>query len=322
METILTGNSHHKSLKPTKKSSYMMPQSGQRLGVVKTFYSPTDTNSNTFIPPSSCQMVLNPIWDRAPISQEQIEYNLRSAEDSTLKMDVPTRCLTAIIGMSVPDARAITTMRRTAKREKERLLRSLYPKYLRYDIWRYNQFSMVAANWTLNATPLPSILISELNNKITTQTINDNPSLFQIITPINIDKFELLLKTHPNQWFVKSVCKGLREGFWPWADTLLDGYPTTHDESQPSKDEMQSDFLHSQIQVEQDEDCFSHSFGSDLLPGMYSMSIHAIPKPRSTDLISKLWFLIIAAHSMGPSNHSISDVQGPAPSRQAPAAEP
>ena len=64
---------------------------------------------------------------------------------------------------------------------------------------------------------------------------------------------------------------------------MLDGYPTTHDESQPSKDEIQSDFLLSQIQVEQDKDRFSHSFGSDLLPGMYSMPIHAVPKPRSTD---------------------------------------
>jgi len=143
---------------------------------------------------------------------------------------------------------------------------------------------MVAADWTLNASPLPSIPSSEFNNKITTQTINDNPTLFQIITPINIDKFEILLKTHPNQQFVKSVCKGLREGFWPWADTLLDGYPTTHDESQPSKDVNQMEFLRSQIQVEQDKDRFSHSFGSDLLPGMYSMPIHAVPKPRSTDL--------------------------------------
>jgi len=143
---------------------------------------------------------------------------------------------------------------------------------------------MVTADWTLNAIPLLSIPISEFNNEITTQTINDNPSLFQIITPINIDKFELLLKTHPSQRFVKSVCKGLREGFWPWADTLLDGYPTTHDESQPSKDDVQSEFLRSQIQVEQNKDRFSHSFGSDLLPGMYSMPIHAVPKPRSTDL--------------------------------------
>ena len=113
---------------------------------------------------------------------------------------------------------------------------------------------MVAADWTLNAMPLPSIPLSEFNNKITTQTIKDNPSLFQIITPINIDKFEILLKTHPNQRFVKSVCKGLQEGFWPWADTLLDGYPTTHDESQPSKDDAQVEFLCSQIQVEQDKD--------------------------------------------------------------------
>jgi hypothetical protein len=35
-------------------------------------------------------------------------------------------------------------------------------------------------------------------------------------TPFNVDKFELLLADHPNQPFVQSVMKGLREGFWPF----------------------------------------------------------------------------------------------------------
>ncbi|EGG11151.1 uncharacterized protein MELLADRAFT_92398 [Melampsora larici-populina 98AG31] len=39
--------------------------------------------------------------------------------------------------------------------------------------------------------------------------------LFTIQTPFNIDKMEQLLKFHPNQPFVKSAIKGLREGFWP-----------------------------------------------------------------------------------------------------------
>ena len=121
-------------------------------------------------------------------------------------------------------------------------------------------------------------------NNNTTKTINENPALFQIITPIDVNKFESLLKTHPNQQFVKSICKELREGFWPWDDTLLDGYLTTHDKSQVAKDDIQLKFLHSQIQVEKDKHCFSHSFGTNLLPGMYSMPIHAVPKPRSTDL--------------------------------------
>ncbi|KAE9406672.1 hypothetical protein BT96DRAFT_987228 [Gymnopus androsaceus JB14] len=46
-----------------------------------------------------------------------------------------------------------------------------------------------------------------------------NPHLFRVQTPINIDRFETILETHPNKPFVKSVLVGLREGFWPWATT-------------------------------------------------------------------------------------------------------
>ena len=40
----------------------------------------------------------------------------------------------------------------------------------------------------------------------------------QIDTPFNIDHFEAILHDHPNQPFVKSVIRGLREGFWPFED--------------------------------------------------------------------------------------------------------
>ncbi|EGG04120.1 uncharacterized protein MELLADRAFT_89666 [Melampsora larici-populina 98AG31] len=39
--------------------------------------------------------------------------------------------------------------------------------------------------------------------------------LFKISTPFKIDKMEQLLKHHPNPAFVKSVLKGLKDGFWP-----------------------------------------------------------------------------------------------------------
>ena len=32
----------------------------------------------------------------------------------------------------------------------------------------------------------------------------------------NVDKLESLLHDHPNQPFVQSVMKGLRDGFWPF----------------------------------------------------------------------------------------------------------
>ncbi|KAG6826878.1 hypothetical protein H0H87_006100, partial [Tephrocybe sp. NHM501043] len=37
-----------------------------------------------------------------------------------------------------------------------------------------------------------------------------------IETPFNVDKFEELLKDHPNQPFIKSVMDGLCYGFWPF----------------------------------------------------------------------------------------------------------
>ena len=87
---------------------------------------------------------------------------------------------------------------------------------------------------------------------------------------------------------------GLREGFWPWADTLREGFPITHDESRPmTDDEEQASFIREQCLKEQLKGYYSDSFGTDLLPGMYSMPIYAVPKPNSTDL------RLVTDHSAG-----------------------
>ena len=94
-----------------------------------------------------------------------------------------------------------------------------------------------------------------------------------------------MLETHPNQPFVQSVCVSLREGFWPWANTHKEEYPVTWDFSErPPKTEREADFLRDQRDIEIKADRYSESFGTDLLPGMYSTPIHAVPKPRSTKL--------------------------------------
>jgi hypothetical protein len=124
-----------------------------------------------------------------------------------------------------------------------------------------------------------------MSNPIALKTLSDNPTLFQIVTPIKVDIFESLLEHHPNPTFVHSVCAGLHDGFWPWADTLHDDFPSTHDELRlGSFDEKQLLFLRDQCLQEQHKNRYSTSFGPDLLPGMYSMPIHAVPKPNSTDL--------------------------------------
>jgi hypothetical protein len=91
------------------------------------------------------------------------------------------------------------------------------------------------AKWTETAEPLPRPPSAEFDNKAAMNTIKENPDLFQVSTPINIDHFEILLfiANHPNLSFVKSVCQGLREGFWPWADTQTGVYPTTWDIPSP-----------------------------------------------------------------------------------------
>jgi len=67
------------------------------------------------------------------------------------------------------------------------------------------------------ATPLPNIPVSELLNPVPNSTLASHPHLFKIVTPVNVDKLEQLLVSHPNRPLVKSVCCGFHDGFWPFA---------------------------------------------------------------------------------------------------------
>ena len=110
-----------------------------------------------------------------------------------------------------------------------------------------------------------------------------------------MDVFESLLEHHPNPLFVQSICAGLHEGFWPWADTKNGVFPSTHDESRPTPaDDKQASFLRDQCLKERQKGRFSDSFGSKLLPGMFSMPVHAVLKPNSDDL------RMVMDHSAGP----------------------
>ena len=55
------------------------------------------------------------------------------------------------------------------------------------------------------------------------------PDLFKITCQIKVDTFEQLLTHHPNQLFVDSIVIGLWEGFWPFADTMKEGYQKSWD---------------------------------------------------------------------------------------------
>lgn len=84
-------------------------------------------------------------------------------------------------------------------------------------------------------------------------TIADNPDLFEVVTPINVDRLEELLVNFPNQPFAKSVCQSVRSGFWPFLDTMYGDYPTTLDSSDTNTTSPELlDFIAAQIEIEVD----------------------------------------------------------------------
>src|SRR5882724_8244889 len=118
--------------------------------------------------------------------------------------------------------------------------------------------------------------------------------------PINVNRFESLLEQHPNHPLVDSVCRSLREGAWPFA-TINPEDPTTFDFSSHTLNDSGTLFVQEQCDLEISEGRYSSSFGTELLPGMYSPSIGAVPKHHSTNL------RLINDHSAGPHSNAWID---------------
>ncbi|KAJ8482207.1 hypothetical protein ONZ45_g15028 [Pleurotus djamor] len=173
----------------------------------------------------------------------------------------------------------------TSARKEELFLLGRQPKFLRHNIWLSEgvQTKISAAEWTLDASPLPTPPLNVMSNSESNETVQKYPDLFKIVTPINVERFRDLLSNHPNQPFVQSVCDGLIHGFWPFAE-ISDSYPSTFDcsESHPKQSEEETQFLREQVQNEINLQRFSKPFGSTLLPGMYNMPVFAVPKPGSS----------------------------------------
>ena len=142
-----------------------------------------------------------------------------------------------------------------------------------------------AALATEIADPLPPPPPRSKLNESAYTTIDNYQELFKIVTPINIDKFEAYLINHPNRAYVDSVCRGLRDGFWPWATHDDPNLWKTYDNShRPINQVERMDFVREQRDEEIRLGRWSPSFGSQLLPGMYSSPIGVVPKPRSDKL--------------------------------------
>lgn len=127
---------------------------------------------------------------------------------------------------------------------------------------------------------------TEYENVAALTTLHENPHLFKITTLIDIGAFESALTQHPNQPFVKSVVVGLHEGFWPWANTRpTDEYPTTWDHARMSpRTETEQQFISEYRDSEMTAGRFSTTFRPELLPSMYSTTVHVVPMPHSDGL--------------------------------------
>jgi hypothetical protein len=177
------------------------------------------------------------------------------------------------------------------------------PKWVHGFLWSKNSLcSSPSATSTEFADPFPPVPASVLKDDAAQLTIAMNPALFRIVTPINVSRFKALLVTHPNQLLVASVCRGLREGVWPFA-LPSEAAPTTFDFSQREVPDAGLDFLREQWDLEITAGHYSPSFGSDLLPGMYSTPVGVAPKPHSEK------FRLIDDLSAGPHAPQIMDRQ-------------
>jgi hypothetical protein len=85
-------------------------------------------------------------------------------------------------------------------------------------VWSDNSKDYISpsALFTESAPPLPSPPQRLLDDPVIQESIQSLGNAIKVDTPFDVKKFELLLTDHPNQPFVRSVMKGLREGFWPF----------------------------------------------------------------------------------------------------------
>ena len=294
LKPSLLPSSHH----PTISSSSMTSPSGMKSQVGKVSSSQTTINSVDCTRPSYYRTELRDIQTtptaKNPTRLDKEEEGSKSSATSSMPEPASTPVTNASTCMPARNVESLTTERRTAQTGPNEIY-GLQPKYLRHNLWQESStLSPTTAEWSERARPLARPGLSEYCNDAAMKTIIENPDLFQVRTPVKIDVFESLLRDHPNPSFVKSVCVGLREGFWPWACTLDGSFPITHDESRPMPgDDKKCAFIRDQCLKERGKGYFSESFGTDLLPGMYSMPIHAVPKPHSTDL------RLVTDHSAG-----------------------
>lgn len=157
--------------------------------------------------------------------------------------------------------------------------------------------------WARNsetAAPLPSSPDPDTLPPSLVKAVHMHAGLFEIKTPINVDTFEALLKSHPNRAFVGSVVHGLRYGFWPYAVIDKDFVPSNESRKQKRQFGAKLSFQREQLKEELQSHRYSHSLGTKLHRGMACMPLHVA---RNTET-GKL--RLVHDHSAG--EHSLNSL--------------
>jgi hypothetical protein len=192
-------------------------------------------------------------------------------------------------------SQAIVTLRGRNRRSHPNLRWERRPRYVREYVWSGSEHQNVStALSSETAPPLPQPPENELLSVKKWEVIRTHSYLFQITTPIHVDRLRFLLSEHPNRPLVKSVDEGLKHGFWPWAVTENSTAPSIVDNArlQKVKDPAHLRFMNEQRDEEIKLGRFSCAF-STLSPGMTTIPLWVVPKPHTDK------FRLVVDHSAG-----------------------
>lgn len=218
-----------------------------------------------------------------------------------MKRDARTMLPPAATHISAQNAVATPTLRASAKlrRENEDTPLSSFwnvrPRYARDLMWSKDEPEHPStAQMSVTLPPVPFPPPCEVGDQTAQLTLQRFSQLFDIVTPIRIHTFSTLLRSHPNRPFVASVLRSLKEGFWPWADTVSSGRPPIVDNSpREIKDPSHLAFVREQRDEEVRLRRFSPAFDA-LQPGMTCVPLWVVPKPHSEKL------RLVVDHTAGP----------------------
>lgn len=155
----------------------------------------------------------------------------------------------------------------------------LGPKFRRGFIWpnthtTNSSLSPSALN-TETASPLPSPPSMLQNNQQVQDALRKYRNHIKVQTPYDIERLRLWTNDHPNQPFVRSVIRSLKEGFWPldegkWSFKEDDGYMDNY-----SKDPLDLDAVRRYRDKEIANGHWSPPI-SELLPGMKTSPLFVV----------------------------------------------